>query len=170
MTFSSLGYKQKCHTQHRLVIFEFIQKSRVLWPKQIIFTGKAANSAWHAWDCFEVSPSKKRISFYTWPWLLPGTCSFWKQASKRLLLLRSYMGHEVERLPVWPENILSVQNTRGGRKRGGRGGINTAGFNIRAKIGIFALYCGTCLGITWDTWKASISMGVCVGSARRLGR
>lgn len=54
------------------------------------------------------------------------------------------MLREVERLPVWPENILSVQTMRGGRRRGGQGGINTAGFNIRSKARHLALYCGTC--------------------------
>lgn len=136
----------------------------------MILTGKAVNSARHAWDRFEVSPSKKRIFFYTRPWLLPGTGSFWKQAPKRLLLLRRYMGHEVERLPVWPENILSVQTTRGGRRRGGWGGINTAGFNIRSKDRHFALYCGTCLGVTWDTWKASVSTGGVCGFGTQSGK
>lgn len=50
------------------------------------------------------------------------------------------MGHEVEKLRIWPQNILSVQTTRGGRRRGGQGGINTAGFNIRSKARHFALY------------------------------
>lgn len=43
MTFSSLGYKQKCYPQHRLVIFEFIQKSSqsrlYLLEKQWILPG-----------------------------------------------------------------------------------------------------------------------------------
>lgn len=169
MTFYSLEYKQKCYGQHRLFIFEFTPKSRIFWPKQIIFTGKS-NEFWHARDCFEVSPSKRRISFYISPWLLIGTCSFLKQASKRLLLLRSYMGHEVERLPVWPENILSVQTTRGGRRRGGQGGINTAGFNIRSQDRHFALSCGTCLRNQMEHMKSIRKRGGVCGSGTRAGK
>lgn len=55
------------------------------------------------------------------------------------------MLREVERLPGWPENILSVQTMRGDR-RGGQGDINTAGFNIRSRDRHSALYCGTCFG------------------------
>lgn len=70
------------------------------------------------------------------------------------------MGHEVERLPVWPENILSVQTPRGGRRRGGRGGINTAGFNIRSKDRHFALSCGTCPGNHMEHMKSLRKHGV----------
>lgn len=77
------------------------------------------------------------------------------------------MGHEVERLPVWPKNILSAQTTRGGRRRGGQKGINTAGFNIRSRDRHFVLYCGTCLGNQMEHMK---SMGACVGPEPRLGR
>lgn len=79
------------------------------------------------------------------------------------------MGHEVERLPVWPENISSVQTTRGSRRRGGRGGINTAGFNIRSKDRHFALYCGTCPGNRMEHMKSIRKHGGGWGGAQNAG-
>lgn len=71
------------------------------------------------------------------------------------------MCHEVEKLPVGLKTFLSVQMTRGGRRRGGQGGINTAGFNIRSRDRPFTLYCGTCFGNQMEhIHRAGADMGL----------
>lgn len=60
-------------------IFELNQDPRIPWPKQIIFTGKTVDSGMSG-IALKFPHSKRRVSFYISPWLLLGTCSFWKQA------------------------------------------------------------------------------------------
>lgn len=88
-----------------------------------------------------------------------GYLQFLKTSLKKALAIKKSHVPWSRKAACWLENILSVQTTRGGRRRGGQGRINTAGFNIRNKDRHFAPYCGTCFGNQMKHMRTSTVWG-----------
>lgn len=161
--------EEKLRQTQALHLWTYRKKPSILWPKQIIFTGKAVNSGMSG-IALKFLLLKERHPFiyhHGFPWVLAVFEN--NLLAKRLMLLRSCRHQQVESLLVGPENILCAWTTMGGGKRCGQRGINTAGFNIRAKIGILLFIVVPALGIGWNTWRAPMGLEACVGPACRLG-
>lgn len=121
---------------------------------------------WDVRDCFEVSPSKRRTTFFISPWPLLGTCSFWKEAYKRLFANKPW-SWKVACLS-W-RHFICVNYLGEAEGEVVRGESTQLVSILKAKMGILLFLVIPASGVRSDTWRVSVSAGARV-LRHRLGR